>query len=150
MKDDLEISIDVIVHATEDDSKFLDAFEGVFGLPADGFTASSAEGHHDNPIIILGTRLRGDGARNFLSMLIGRLDASQRKVLIEELERRLSGPWLYIRLSKQDLLSGRMGFAENDAVRIRIHTPVYNRKKTAEAFRILLEDAMDMQRHAAS
>ena len=49
----LEVSLDIIVHATEDLGKFFKSFEEMFGLKEDDFIISNVEGHFENPITLL-------------------------------------------------------------------------------------------------
>ena len=49
----LEVTIDVIVHATEDPVKFLESFHEMFGLDKEVFSISNVMGHFENPITIL-------------------------------------------------------------------------------------------------
>ena len=137
----LDITIDVIVHATEDSSKFLNAFEKIFGLPKEEFSAVSAEGHYDNPITILSARLQKNSARGFLETLLGRLSTSQKDAIVEDIEGRISGSKFYLRLGKQEFLNGILSLKERDAIKIRIHTPVYNKKETLETFKGILQDS---------
>lgn len=130
-----EVTIDVIVHATEDGSKFLDAFEKFFMLPREEFSAENATGYYDNPITVLSARLRKDPARNFLESLLGKMSLSQRNAMVGEITQRVSGSRFHLRLAKQEFLNGVLSFQEQDAIRLKIYTPVYNKKETVEAFR---------------
>lgn len=49
----IEISIDVIVHATEDISKIFQSFEESLEIRQDDFAIKETRGHYDNPIIML-------------------------------------------------------------------------------------------------
>lgn len=135
MADALEITIDVIVHATEDSSKFLDAFGEVFGLPEEKFSVLSTTGHYENPIMVLSAKLRKRSAQDFLDALLGRLSASQKNTMASEMAERTSGSKFHLRLGKQEFLKGGLDLAEKDAIRLRIHTPVYNKKDSVETFK---------------
>ena len=56
MVDKLEVTIDVIIHATEDITKFLKSFEGIFELK-DNFTINETLGHFENSITILSRKI---------------------------------------------------------------------------------------------
>ena len=56
MVNKLEVSIDAIIHATEDTSKFLKTFEDLFVLK-DEFTINQTTGHFENPIILLNAKI---------------------------------------------------------------------------------------------
>ena len=136
----LEITIDVIIHATEDSSKFFVAFEENFGLAREEFSVQNTTGHYDNPITILNARLQKKQAQSLLENMLGKLNVSQKNMMVNEIEERTSHSKFYLRLGKQEFLNGRLGFEEKDAIRIKIHTPVYNKKNTVEAFRKILQD----------
>ena len=53
----IEITIDVIVHATEDILKIYQSFEDVLNLKEDDFTLEEVEGHYENPIIMLKAKI---------------------------------------------------------------------------------------------
>lgn len=141
MASTLEITIDVIVHATEDSSKFLDAFEEFFGLPREEFSAENATGYYDNAITIISARLRKDAARSFLKSLLGKMSVAQRDAMAGEIIQRTSKSKFHLRLGKQEFLNGIVSFQEQDAVRLKIYAPVYNKKETAGVFRKIFQNA---------
>ena len=57
MIDKIEVTIDVIVHATEDISKIFQAFEELLDLKKEDFTVHETTGHFENPITMLNTKI---------------------------------------------------------------------------------------------
>ena len=53
----IEITIDVIVHATEDISKILQSFDEILGIKEEEFTSIETTGYFENPIIMLSAKL---------------------------------------------------------------------------------------------
>jgi len=53
----LEVTIDVIIHATEDISKIYQSFEKLLDLKEENFTIHETTGHYDNPIILLNAKI---------------------------------------------------------------------------------------------
>ena len=133
-----EITIDVIIHATEDSSKFLDAFNDMFGLARENFSVTSATGHYDNPIAIIGAKLRKGAAQKFLDMLLEKMNVSQKDTMISEMNKRTLDSRFHLRLGKQEFLKGVLSFQEDDAIRIRISAPIYNKKDTEHTFKRIL------------
>jgi len=133
MVDKLEVSIDVIIHATEDISKFLRIFEEMFGLK-DEFAVNQTTGHFENPIIILNTKIEKKQAQDFVEKLIKSLSNEQIKELVEQIEERTVDSRFHIRLDKQEFVKGNISFKEKDAVKIKIHVPIYNKKDTVKTF----------------
>ena len=39
-----------------------------------------------------------------------------------------------MRLGKQELIKGNLAFLEKDTIKIKIHTPIYNKKNTVKIF----------------
>ena len=137
MADSLDITVETIIHATEDSSKFLDAFEENLGLPRKEFSAERMAGHYDNPIVMLCAKLQKKPARDLLGALLSKLSPSQKASMIEEIEARTAGSKFHLRLGKQEFLNGMLRFEERDAIRLRIHMPVYSKKDTTGKFKRL-------------
>ena len=133
MVNKLEVSIDVIIHATEDISKFSRIFEEMFELK-DEFVINQTTGHFENPIIVLNTRIEKKQAQDFVEKLTKSLSNEQIKELVEQIEERTVDSRFHIRLDKQEFVKGNLSFKEKDAIKIKIHVPIYNKKDTVKTF----------------
>jgi RNA binding exosome subunit len=134
MVDKLEITIDVIIHATEDISKFLKSFEEIFELKKEEFTVNQTTGHFENPITMLNAKIEKNQAQKFVEKLVESLSNHQIKEVIEEIEERTVDSRFHIRLDKQEFIKGNLMFKEKDAIKVKIHTPIYNKKDTVKIF----------------
>ncbi len=134
MIDKLEVTIDVIIHATEDISKIYQSFEKLLDLKEENFTILETTGHYDNPIILLNAKIVKKEAQNFMKKLLGILSIEQINELIEEIEERTVDSRFHMRLDKQELLKGNLAFREKDTIKIKIYTPIYNKKNTVKTF----------------
>ncbi len=134
MVDKLEVTIDVIVHATEDISKFLKSFEEIFELKKEEFTVNQTTGHFENPITMLNAKIEKNQAQKFVEKLVESLSNHQIKEVIEEIEERTVDSRFHIRLDKQEFIKGNLVFKEKDAIKVKIHTPIYNKKDTVKTF----------------
>ncbi len=134
MVDKLEVTIDVIIHATEDISKFLKSFEEIFELKEGDFTVNQTTGHFENPITILNAKIEKNQAQKFVKKLVESLSNDQIKELVEEIEERTVDSRFHIRLDKQEFIKGNLMFKEKDAIKMKIHTPIYNKKDTVKIF----------------
>ncbi|MBI2642834.1 MAG: exosome protein [Nitrosarchaeum sp.] len=134
MVDKLEVTIDVIIHATEDISKFLKSFEEIFELKEGDFTVNQTTGHFENPITILNAKIEKNQAQKFVEKLVESLSNDQIKELIGEIEERTVDSRFHIRLDKQEFIKGNLIFKEKDAIKVKIHTPIYNKKDTVKIF----------------
>jgi len=134
MIDKIEVTIDVIVHATEDISKIFQAFEELLDLKEDNFVIQETTGHFENPIIMLNIKIVKKEAQNFMKKFLGLLSIEQINGLIEEIEERTVDSRFHTRLDKQELIKGNLAFGEKDTIKLKIHTPIYNKKDTVKTF----------------
>ncbi len=134
MIDKIEVTIDVIIHATEDISRIFQSLEELLDLKEENFTIYDTTGHFDNPIIMLNAKIVKKEARNFMKKLLKLLSIEQINELIEEIEERTVDSRFHIRLNKQELIKGNLVFREKDTIKIKIHTPIYNKNNTIKTF----------------
>jgi len=134
MIDKIEVTIDVIIHATEDISKIFQSFEEVLDLKEENFTIHETTGHFDNPIIMLNAKIVKKEAQNFMKKFLGLLSTEQISELIEEIEERTIDSRFHMRLDKQELIKGNLEFGEKETIKIKIHTPIYNKKNIVKTF----------------
>ena len=134
MADKIEVTIDVIVHATEDVSKIFQSFEELLDLKEEEFTVNETTGHFENPITTLNVKIVKKQAQNFMKKLLELLPNAQINELIEEIEERTVDSRFHMRLDKQELIKGNLKVKEKDTVKIKIHTPIYNKKDTIKTF----------------
>ena len=139
MSPKIEVTVNVIVHATEDIAKFFDAFDELFQIKQDEFDIQNLKGHFDNPITTLQTKLTKKAASTFVEKLISDLPKDQQNELLENLEERIHNSAFHLRLDKQKLVSGKLDLREKDPVKIKIFTPIYNKKDTAKIYSELLK-----------
>ena len=134
MIDKIEVTIDIIIHATEDISRIFQAFEELLDLKEGNFTIHETTGHFDNPITMLNAKIVKKEAQNFMKRLLEFLSIEQINELIEEIEERTVDSRFHMRLDKQELIKGNLVFGEKETIKIKIHTPIYNRKNTVKTF----------------
>jgi len=130
----IEITIDVIIHATEDNSKIFQSFEDVLDISRENFSINETEGHYENPIIMLNTKIIKKQAQNFVKKLLETLSVEQVKDLIKEIEERTVDSRFHMRLDKQELIKGNLVVNEKGTIKLKIHTPIYNKKDTVKIF----------------
>jgi len=138
MAEKLEITIEIIVHATEDVEKILKAFFEQFNISEDEFSRQNLTGHFENPITLLRAKIKKNDARNFLQRLLSKIPEDQISEIIEEIENHIQDSTLYLRFGKQDLIKGKMIVREKDAVKFKIFTPIYKKNDIVENYVKLL------------
>ena len=134
MVDKLEITIDVIIHATEDISKIFQSFSDVLEIEEESFAITETTGYYENPIIMLNAKLVKKQAKSFMEKFLKLLSKNQINQLIEEIEERIADSKFHLRLDKQELIKGVVVLSEKDTIKIRIHTPIYNKKESIRKF----------------
>ena len=143
MVEKLEITIDVIAHATEDISKIFQSFNDVLEIEENDFTLTETTGYFDNIIIVLNTKIIKKQAKIFMKKFLKLLSNNQINQLIEEIEERTIDSKFHFRLDKQELVKGKIELSEKDTVRIKIHTPIYNKKDTIKIFSEIFQSQLD-------
>ena len=134
MIDKLEITIDVIIHATENISKILQSFNEILEVNEEDFTTKETTGYYENPIIMLNAKLVKKQAKAFMEKFLKLLSINQINQLVEEIEERTIDSKFHLRLDKQELVRGVLVLSEKDTVKIKIHTPIYNKKDSIKKF----------------
>ena len=134
MIEKIEITVDVIVHATEDISKLFQSFEEVLGMKEGDFTVKETVGHYENPITMLNTKIVKRQAHEFIRKLMESFSKEQNNQLIEEIEERTTDSRFHIRLDKQELIKGNPTVREKGTIQLKIFTPIYNKKDTVKTF----------------
>ena len=77
MSNKLEITIDVIVHATEDMTKIFQSFNEIFDIEEEIFNKTETTGYFENPIIMVNTKLVKKQAKAFMKKFLDLLSISQ-------------------------------------------------------------------------
>ena len=112
--------INLVLHATEDEGKVLQAVEDVLLVPSKRFSSSSSEGHFKNKIVLQKAILSSHEAGSLAKRVISLLNSADREHLsrlVHEYSDEKGS--LYIRLDKQRMCQGRVSLSETDAIRIR-------------------------------
>lgn len=141
MKEQIEISIDVIIHATEDIEKFYTSFEEIFKLDKEEFTIQNLTGHFDNPIVLLSAKISKKIASGFLKNLISNLTKSELNYLVENIEEFIADSALHLRIDKQEFVKGSIHLEDKNAIKIRIYIPVYKKKEIVESYTNLIKNS---------
>ncbi len=125
MAEKLEISIEIIAHATEDVEKILEPFSEQFEIPEKEFSRENLTGHFENPITVLRAKIKKNDARKFLEKLISKIPKDEFSEIIRNIESHIQDSALHLRFAKQDLIKGGMIIQEKDAIKFKIFTPIY-------------------------
>lgn len=114
------LELETIVHATEDLDKVVEAVMNVLPTRARRrlrLKVKELKGHYGNPIKLLRARTRDASlASAVLRHVIASLPNPERAEVITNLERRLSGGFLFLRLDKQRAFLGEVRLCEVDPI----------------------------------
>ncbi len=138
MEKRLEVEIQVIIHATEDAQKIFDSFTEMFDLEKDDFTIQNLQGHYENPIALIHSKIKKKKATHFVKTMISNIPKKEITEIIDDLENRCDGSGLYMRISKQSLIQGKVEPADQDPIKLKIYTPIYTQKDLIKTYSEIL------------
>ncbi len=134
----IEIIIEIIVHATEDTRKIFEPILKLFDIKEEEFIKERLEGHFGNPILLMKTKLGKNRAEEFIKKLVSKISESQMDEFLQNIEMYFEGSSLFMRISKGDLVRRSISLQQNDALKIKISTPVYKKNELVRTYLDLL------------
>lgn len=138
MVNHIEIIIEIIVHATEDTKKIFEPILELFDIKEEEFVKERLEGHFGNPILLMKTKLGKKRAEEFIKKLVSKISKSQMDEFLQNIEMYFEGSSLFMRISKVDLVRRSISLQQNDALKIKISTPVYKKNELVRTYLDLL------------
>ncbi len=135
----IQVTVNVIIHATEDITKFFKIFDEFFEIKPEKLLTQNLKGHFDNEITTIQAKLTKKEARKFVDKLVSNLSKEQRLELLQSLEERIHNSTFHLRLDKQKLILGQLDLKEKDPVKVKIFTPIYRKTDTKKIYSELLK-----------
>ena len=139
MPNQIEVKLQVILHATDDFEKILNSLQEKFNLNQEKFKIQTLTGHFENPITMLSLIMQKIDAENFVSILFCEMNKTDLKIISDNLEEQITDSGLKIRISKQQLIMNKIILDDKDAIKITITIPVYVKKNFVEIYRQVLK-----------
>lgn len=139
MVNQIEITFEVIIHATEDKRKILDSIDDLFEIKEQEFIEEKLSGHFGNPILLLKVRINKKRAEDFLKKLISKISKLQMNEFLQEIDMHFEDSSLFLRVGKQDIIRKSVSFQQNDAIKIKISIPVYKRDELTKTYLEILK-----------
>ena len=139
MPNQIEVKLQIILHATDDFEKILNSLQEKFNLNQEKFKIQTLTGHFENPITMLSVVMEKIDAENFVSILFSEINRNDLKIISETLEEQITSGGLKIKISKQQLIMGKIILDDKDAIKITITIPVYVKKNIVEKYRQALK-----------
>ncbi len=121
----LEIRIDLILHATENENKVLEELESVFHIEQKNFQIKQVPGHFNNPILLISSKLKKKSAVDFVNIFFSKMKKEDFHEIFDNVDEYVTSSGLSLRISKQKFISKILTISKEDAIKISISTPVY-------------------------
>ena len=135
----VEVKIDVILHATESQEKIFDSFKENFGLKEENFKIKNLTGHFDNPITIISTNVKKKDAVSFISNILKTISKTEFNEIYDSIDENITSSGLKLKINKQKMIQGKVMLEKKDAVKINISCPIYVKKDSKKIYRQILE-----------
>ncbi|HLA22317.1 MAG TPA: RNA-binding domain-containing protein [Nitrosopumilaceae archaeon] len=139
MVNQIEITFEVIIHATEDRKKILGSIDELFEIKEREFIEEKLSGHFGNPILLLKARVNKKRAEDFIKRLISKISKLQMNEFLQEIDMHFEDSSLFLRVGKQDMIRKSVSFQQNDAIKIKISIPVYKRDELTKTYLEILK-----------
>ena len=136
----LEVKINLIVHATENENKILEKLEDVFHIEQKEFQIEEIPGHFNNPILLISSKLKKKSAENFVKVFFSSLKKTDYQEIFDNVEEYVISSGLSLRISKQKLISEVLMISKEDTIKININTPVYVKNETKKIYQELMRN----------
>ena len=135
----LEIRIDLILHATENENKVLEELESVFHIEQKNFQIEQVPGHFNNPILLISSKLKKKSAVDFVKIFFSKMKKEDFYEIFDNVDEYVTSSGLSLRISKQKLVSKIITISKEDAIKISISTPVYVKNETKKIYQELMK-----------
>lgn len=134
----LEVKINLILHATENEKKVFEELENNFQIEQSEFEVEEVSGHFNNPILLISSKLKRKTAQNFVSLFFSKMKKEEFEDVFNYVEDYVTSSGLSLRISKQKLMSGILALSREDTIKINISTPVYVKNETKKIYQELM------------
>ena len=135
----LEIRIELILHATENENKVLEELESIFHIEQKNFQIEQVPGHFNNPILLISSKLKKKSAVDFVKIFFSKMKKEDFHEIFDNVNEYVTSSGLSLRISKQKLVSKILTISKEDAIKISISTPVYVKNETKKIYQELMK-----------
>lgn len=138
MVNQLEVTAEVILHATEDNKKIFEPIFDLFQIEEDEFIVEKTLGHYGNTILLARITLVKKRAEQFVKKLASKISKVQMNELIENMDMHFEDTSLFLRIGKNEIVRKEISLQQNNAIKIKIKMPIYKRDQIAKKYIELL------------
>ena len=136
----LEVKINLILHATENENRVLEKLESMFHIEQKNFQIEQIPGHFNNPILLISSKLKKKSAEKFVSIFFTKIKKTDFQEIFDNVEDYVISSGLSLRISKQRLISEVVTISKEDAIKININIPVYVKNETKKIYQELMKN----------
>lgn len=119
-----EVDISCLAHATEDESKVLEALRRILPLAhleEVVFARTATKGHYGNQIVMFETKIKDKSVvKAAVEALASNLSPLDKETLNNEMDKHVEKGSFYLRLDKQAAFSGEFKLTFADPIRVRL------------------------------
>jgi RNA binding exosome subunit len=138
MAHQFEVTVELIIHGTEDSKKIFEPILELFQIKEDEFTMEKTLGHYGNTILLAKISLTKKRAEEFAKKLASLISKDQLNDMIENIDTHLEDTSLFLRIGKNELVSKEVSLQQNNAIKIKIKMPIYKKDQISKKYIELL------------
>ncbi len=138
MAHQLEVTVEIILHATEDSRKIFDPIFELFQINEEEFTVERTLGHYGNTILLAKITLAKKHAEEFIKKITSKIPKTQMDELIENIDMYFEDTSLFLRIGKNEIVRKEISLQQNNAIKIKIKMPVYKKDQISKKYIELL------------
>ncbi|MDE1727102.1 MAG: hypothetical protein KGH89_07560 [Thaumarchaeota archaeon] len=139
MANQIEASIEIIFHATEDSEKIFEPIFDLFQIKKEEFSQEEIVGHYGNPIMLFRVTLTKKRAEGFVKTLVTKISRLQLDEVLDNIEMYFENSSLFLRIGKKELVGKSISLQQNNAIKIRIKVPIYKKSDITKTYTELLK-----------
>ena len=114
-------TIDVLIHATEDQERILNSLTTILELKQFKLERRDLTGHYKNPLTFYRLRVKRGEADKLLKNIIAKIDRSDLEYVKMNLDEYIHKSKMYLRIDKNFLCRGMVRLAQTDPIKIVFH-----------------------------
>jgi|TARA_B110000014_G_C19638180_1_gene336444 RNA binding exosome subunit len=135
----IEVRINLILHATENEKKVLEELGKKLGIEQKKIQIEHVSGHFNNPILLVSSKLKKKPAEDFVKLFFSKMKRDEFLKIFGNVEDYVTSSGLSLRISKQKLISEILTQSKEDTIKINISTPVYVKNETKKIYQELMK-----------
>lgn len=138
MANKVEVSIEIIFHATEDTKKIFEPILDLFQIKEEEFALEKIVGHYGNPILLFKATLEKKRAEHFVKSLVSKISKVQLDEVLDNIDMYFEDSALFLRIGKREIVNKTISLQQNNAIKIKIKVPIYKKDDIVRTYTELL------------